>query len=183
MKKPPAVWLAAALAVAAVPALADIYVWRDSAGVSHYTNDVENVPPAYRNTVMTVARDWARAAPPPEPPAAPAPPAPPPAAAPVDVRELYDAGYAAGVRAAESSPPPANPPTLGSVVQNNVQVMSRPDLTGDRLVPFLGPVVVDRRHPRDHDRREDRRDGVLPPASPAPFLQGPAGPPPLNAAR
>jgi hypothetical protein len=52
------------------PARADILVWRDSAGISHYTNDLANVPPEYRDDAMTVAKDWAHAASPPEPAAA-----------------------------------------------------------------------------------------------------------------
>ena len=60
------------IAAGSGPARADIFVWRDAAGVSHYTNDLANVPPEYRAEAMTVAKDWTRAAPPPEPVAMPA---------------------------------------------------------------------------------------------------------------
>ena len=67
-------WLGVAVIVAGVsePAMADILVWRDRAGISHYTNDIANVPPEYRAEAMTVAKDWARAQPPPEPVPVPA---------------------------------------------------------------------------------------------------------------
>ena len=37
---------------------ANIYVWKDEAGVEHFTNRLEAVPEAYRAGVTTVARDW-----------------------------------------------------------------------------------------------------------------------------
>ncbi|MGH7819979.1 MAG: DUF4124 domain-containing protein, partial [Candidatus Binatia bacterium] len=59
--------VALSLLVIAAPASGDIYVWRDRAGVSHYTNDLANVPPEFRATAITVAKDWVRAEPAPEP--------------------------------------------------------------------------------------------------------------------
>lgn len=84
MKLPPVLVVVVLLAGAASRGEADIYVWRDSAGVSHYTNALENVPPEYRRNTIIVAKDWARAEPPPlpEPVAAPQP-AVAPAAAPI----------------------------------------------------------------------------------------------------
>jgi len=46
---------------------ADIYVWEDEAGVHHFTNRLEDVPEAYRAGATTVAKEWARPAPPTEP--------------------------------------------------------------------------------------------------------------------
>jgi hypothetical protein len=174
-------WLSVLAIVAATsPAAADILVWRDSAGISHYTNDLANVPVEYRKDAMTVAKDWARAAPPPEPAA------PVPAAAVVDdgraSREAYDAAYTAGRRAGDADGS-AQASNVGSVVQN-VQVEPAAPGVVDRLVPV--PVLVERRAgrapARDRDRDEDSRDARnnFPPASRAPYLQGPAGPPPIS---
>lgn len=94
-------WLGVVAIVGATPPVrADILVWRDSAGISHYTNDVANVPPEYRGDAMTVAKDWARAASPPDP--APAVAARPVAATEDErrVRESHDAPDATGRRAA-----------------------------------------------------------------------------------
>ena len=44
-------------------AAADIIVWRDNSGVSHYTNDISNVPSEYRGEAMIVAKDWLRTRP------------------------------------------------------------------------------------------------------------------------
>ena len=95
--------LGVALIVAGVcgPSEADILVWRDNSGVSHYTNDLSNVPPEYRAEAMTVAKDWARAEPPPEPVAMPA--AATVAAdsgAALPARDGYEAAFLAGLRAA-----------------------------------------------------------------------------------
>ena len=173
-------WLGVALIVSAASsaAVADILVWRDNSGVSHYTNDIANVPPEYRAEAMTVAKDWARAQPAPEvaPVAATTVSADPGAA-----RDGYDAAYLAGFRAAEQGSPPANAAgNLGSVMQN-VEVEPQSGVVADRLVPV--PVIVDRRRQRAARRDEDRdvtdRDS-LPPAQRAPYLQGPAGPPPIS---
>ena len=55
------------LAVLGGTASADIYVWRDSAGVSHYVDALEDIPAEYRDEAMPVAKDSVRAAPPPAP--------------------------------------------------------------------------------------------------------------------
>jgi uncharacterized protein DUF4124 len=176
--------LGVALIVAGVcaPAEADILVWRDNSGVSHYTNDLANVPPEYRAEAMTVAKDWARA----QPATAPAPePAPvaatvgaDPGAAPA--RDGYEAAYVAGFRAGEEAEPPAAG-AVGSVVQN-VEVQPQSGVVADRLIPV--PVIVEHHRSRAPRRQEDRdqedvRDR-LPPAQRAPYLQGPAGPPPVS---
>jgi hypothetical protein len=163
-------------------ARADILVWRDSTGTSHYTNDLESVPPEYRNDAMTVAKDWARALPPPEPvPAAVPAVAAMPAAATGDgrvVREAYDAAYAAGRRAASEDDEGMPVTNVGTVVQT-VQVEPSTPTVVDRLVP--APVVVERRGaPRllsETDARDARSN--FPPAPRPAFIQGPGGPPPI----
>ena len=45
-----------------------IYGWRDDRGVTHYTNDLTEVPDAYRERVTTLIKDWAAPESPPEPP-------------------------------------------------------------------------------------------------------------------
>jgi hypothetical protein len=172
------------LAVISAPAAADIYVWRDNAGVNHYVNDLENVPPEYRKEAIPVAKDWARVA----PAAAPAEPSPTPIAAKPETgqsssaRDVLEETYEAGFRAGEQgSPSPPSSTVVGPIVQNFV-VEPEPQIVSDRLIPL--PFFVERRHP--HARRADRnRDDIsrrFSPASRAPFLQGPAGPPPLGAA-
>lgn len=175
MRLPSALVVVVLLAGAATRGEADIYVWRDNAGVSHYTNSLENVPPEYRQNAMTVAKDWARAEPPPEPEPVAAPPAAPAPAAAEEphARAYYDAGYAAGLRVAEN-PGAVASSSVGPVVQN-LQVPLPPER--ERIVPFIGPVIVERRKPTPEEKEENR---ALPPARPAPFLQGPAGPPPVS---
>lgn len=174
------------LLLVCVPASAgDIYVWRDHAGVSHYTTDLGNVPEEFRGDATTVAKEWKRAEPAPEPvAAAAAAPAGVTAEAPIPAttsRELYEAAYLAGVRAAQEQQAASAGDTT-NVVQS-VQVQPQPAapnaIVTDRIVPV--PVIVDRR-PRVHsDRRDDDRiRDDFPPAQRAPFLQGPAGPPPVS---
>jgi hypothetical protein len=154
------------------PASADILVWRDTAGVSHYTNDLANVPPEYRAEAMTVAKDWARAEPPPEPvamPVAATVAAEPGAAQPA--RDGYEAAYLAGLRAAGlgQSTSGAPPASMGSVVPS-AETQPQNAAVADRLAP----VLVERHQARAPD--EPRVSTV--PSSPP--LQGPAGPPPIS---
>jgi hypothetical protein len=178
-----AVVVAASIVVigGALPVRADIYVWRDSAGVSHYTNDIANVPPEYRGSAMTVAKDWVRAEPPPE--SAPAPPNPAPASAPAAApaasdggaaRDGYEAGYVAGLRASQ---PPAPAAVAASQLGPVVQVTEEP--ARDHLVSVFAPVVAKHRQGTPNDKENDRRK-QFPLARHAPFLRGPAGPPPVS---
>lgn len=48
-------WLVVLLVLAATTAQGEIYTWRDSRGTSHYTNDLESIPPRYRSKVKTLA--------------------------------------------------------------------------------------------------------------------------------
>jgi hypothetical protein len=161
---------------------ADIYVWRDQYGVSHYTTDLANVPPEFRSTAITVAKDWVRAAPPPEPAPVeqPTPKAEPSSSAVLtdEWRESldvdYDAGYAAGMHDAGTTV------ITASSVAPVVQLMSF-EPPRERLLPVFAPVFVQRqRHPHvvtDDEKRD--RDEHRPFASAAgPPLLGAAGPSP-----
>jgi hypothetical protein len=79
----------ALLSLLAADSRADIYRWEDEAGTVHFTDDISNIPAAFRGKAKMVIRE----APRPEgsPPPAPAgqgtgqpPSAPPPAASPED---------------------------------------------------------------------------------------------------
>jgi hypothetical protein len=181
-----------AIVGAAPPALADILVWRDSVGISHYTNDLANVPPEYRGDAMTVARDWARTASPRDPAPAGVPAfaaggvtdfgAAMPVAATQDeraVRESYDASYAARRRAASEGDVAEAVTNLGTVAQNVQREPSAPTAV-DRLVPV--PVVPERggrrRPPPETDMLDQRTS--FPPATRPAFSQGAGGPPPIT---
>jgi hypothetical protein len=170
------------IAAGSGPARADILVWRDAAGVSHYTNDLANVPPEYRAEAMTVARDWARAAPSPEPVAMPAAAtvAANPGALPA-ARDGYEAAYLAGFRAGKHGEPAygSSPASAGSLVQNEA-VSPQSGVVADRLVPALVDRHQSRAPQRDASRDADLRDRFLP-SEPSPFLQDPAGSPPVSA--
>jgi hypothetical protein len=163
------------------PTVADaaIYGWRDGQGVAHYVNDPEDVPLEYRAQVIKVVKDIplppllasssegspARA----EEAAAPAP-----ASVSVPVETSYEWGYRAGLDAAGAS----QDPSVTSIVQN-VQVVESPP-PPYFYYPFgpfglFGP-VLGRSHFRPH-----RPFQPFKPAMGSPFIQGPAGPPPLGA--
>jgi hypothetical protein len=159
-------------------AAADIIVWRDASGVSHYTNDVSNVPPEYQGEAMTVAKEWARALPIVDPPSAAASAeagATPPAG------EAYEAAYAAGFRAGGQAGPASNVASHIGTVVPQVEALPPAAVVADRSVP--APVVVGGgpppRAPDRPDGRDRRVQDRLPAATRAPFLQGPAGPPPI----
>jgi hypothetical protein len=97
-------------------------------------------------------------------------------------RDVYESAYVAGYRAGEQAEAPAAPGgNVGSVVQN-VEVQPQSGVVADRLIPV--PVIVEHhrsRAPRhQEDRDEDEVRDRLPPAQRAPYLQGPAGPPPVS---
>jgi len=160
-------------------AQAAIYGWQDLQGVSHYVSDPEDVPPEYRTRAITVVKDL------PLPPLLPEPPENQTAraeetASPTPLRvsdpsaeSSYEWGYRAGLDAAAVAP--QNPPAL-SIVQN-VQVVESPQpayVYPNGLYPYglFGPVFG---RGRFHPRRP------VTPMLGTPFLQGPAGPPPLGA--
>jgi hypothetical protein len=168
MRLPPLLGVTVLFAGMSGSAAADIIVWRDASGFSHYTNDVSNVPAEYRGEAMTVAKEWARALPAADPPSAAASPEAGPAPL---AREAYEAAYAAGFRAGGQADPASN---VGTVAQQ-VEVQPPAAVVADRLVGGLPPRVPHRPNGRDK-RVQDR----FPPAAPAPLLQGPAGPPPIS---
>jgi hypothetical protein len=163
------------------PARADILVWRDASGVSHYTNDLSNVPPEYRAEAMTVAKDWARAEPPPEPVAMPA--AATVAAdsgAALPARDGYEAAFLAGFRAAglgESTS--GSPPASGSSVRPNAEIQPQNRAAADRVTQVLTERHQSRAIERDASGDEDARSRVSA-APPSSLLQGPARPPPAS---
>ena len=128
MQIPPVLLAAVLLATLSGAAAADIIVWRDNSGVSHYTNDLSNVPSEYRGEAMTVAKEWSRAAPTkgrPPAMAATTTSVDPDAGAATTSRNAYEAAYVAGFRAgaqgdtASSAPEdhddgPENLPTAGA---------------------------------------------------------------------
>lgn len=171
------------LLTAPVAGAGDIYVWRDHAGVSHYTTDLTVVPEEFRGDAVTVAKEWKRAEPPPEamPAVLTAPAAP---VAVVPPHDLYEAAYLAGVRAGqqERQEELADTTNLMPNVPIQRQPLTQGEIVSERFVPV--PVIVDRRPRTRSDRDRDRDDGDarrdFPRAERAPFLQGPAGPPPIR---
>ncbi len=161
---------------------ADIYVWRDSLGVSHYTTDLANVPPEYRTDALTVAKDWVRPElPPAEVAAEPAslPVSDAKAAARLLVEDAYSAGYRAGETATALVPATSAAAPVVQNFQQSVQVQqAEAAAPHDRLVPVL--VEPRRRSGPGRGKDEDERRKNFPPAQRAPFLQGPAGPPPVS---
>ncbi len=89
-------WLAAA------PAAAEIYEWRDAAGDRHFTNRTEAVPAAYRSAATVLIAELPRPASEPghagEPAAAPADDPAPPSRGPAELADAYVAGLEAGMR-------------------------------------------------------------------------------------
>src|SRR5262245_15173666 len=128
MQVPPVLRAIVLLATLSGAAAADIIVWRDNSGVSHYTNDISNVPSEYRGEAMTVAKEWSRT--PPKKGRAPALAAAttsvePDAGAATTSRNAYEAAYVAGFHAgAQGDRPssaaedqddgPENSPTAGA---------------------------------------------------------------------
>lgn len=179
-------WLGAIVIIAAAsPVAADIYVWRDDSGVSHYTNDLSNVPQEFRGDAITVAKDWARAEPPPEP-VAPAAAAPAPvddssAAAVAAARDVPEAAAGGGPQDGEREPAAAPADDASSVAQT---LPAPPQAAVDAGRMIAVPVVAERRQPPRHDHRGDAPgdaggQDVLP-ASRAPVPQRPAVPPPVG---
>lgn len=174
MRVPPLLGVTVLFPAMSGSAAADITVWRDASGVSHYTNDVSNVPPEYQGEAMTVAKEWARALPAADPPTAAASPE---AGAAPPAREAYEAAYAAGFRSGGQADPASN---VGTVVQQ-VEVQPPTAVVADRVVSV--PVVVGGlppRVPHRPDGRDERVKDRFPPATRAPSLQGGAGPPPVS---
>ena len=170
-------WLLAATVASSAPASAAIYGWTDRDGATNYTNDLANVPEAYRDGVTTVVRETARAVEPssevvsePAPREAPVVEAAAPATDGAGSSALVDAAYWAGFRAAADAP--VIPFPVAAPVEQNVQIINSPPYR-DVVALFGVPAFVRPRH-----AFPPRRSFV--PAQ-GPFVQGPAGPPPLGA--
>jgi hypothetical protein len=133
-------------------AAADIIVWRDASGVSHYTNDLSNVPAEYRGEAMTVAKEWTRALPAAEPAIAVVPTAvsADAAAAPL-TREAYEAAYRAGFRAGEQADSPSDVRNGAGTTVQNVGGQSQSPPAADPLV--TAPVGELQRVQRQPDGR------------------------------
>jgi Wiskott-Aldrich syndrome protein len=154
---------------------ANIYVWKDEAGVEHFTNRLEAVPEAYRAGVTTVARDWPRPEPPPEPvksaderaPFANAPQLAAAAVAPPVVPP--------SVPRQEETPRPAAP-TPPAIVQN----------TPSEVQPFIPWGLIGAGGPPGRGggfvSSEPGAQALSPPAAMAPPPTGAGGPPPLGSA-
>ena len=150
MQIPPVLRAIVLLATLSGAAAADIIVWRDNSGVSHYTNDISNVPSEYRGEAMTVAKEWSRT-----PPRKGRPPALAAAKTSVDAdggaattsRNAYEAGFRAGAQGGTASSAaddqddgPENSPTAGA----------------SHLPPLSE--VVDGHRPRGSNRNSHARD-------------------------
>lgn len=157
MRIPPVLGATVLLVSLSRAATADIIVWRDNSGVSHYTNDIANVPSEYKAEAMTVAKDWVRAR-----PAAERVPAVAPAARSRDAvagsgpasRDAYEAAYVAGFRAGSQTDSGADTASdSGSAVQG-VDASPPAILEADRVVAV--PVIPEGHRPRKSDHRDDR---------------------------
>jgi Domain of unknown function (DUF4124) len=163
----------AILLVAQPFAHAAIYVWHDPQGVTHYVDNLDNVPSEYRGGATLLVKDWERPALPPEPAAPAADASAVASAATVDqvAASSFERGLWAGRESAMASLPAPPDVSLGPIVQN-VQVFAPPEAPVIYGYPLFGPVFF----PRFHSRR-----GLAPRAH-GRFIVGPGGPPPLGAA-
>lgn len=171
------------------PASADIWVWRDSSGVSHYTNEPARIPAEYRDRAHAVARAWERPPLPKEEPEAEdsertetaTKPEQPPARELVELTgkldSAYEAGFEAGRRSSgERSTPPATTPVVSQTQSQNVQILNAPEPRRERPLPFVGTIHgLVPGGPASRAGRFERNDD-------APFAHTAAGPPPVGAA-
>ena len=163
-------WAIPLLVAIATPAIGagserfSIYGWQDDAGVEHYTNELADVPEAYRNRVAALVKDWVAPEPPPKEDtvehtteathASPTPVQASSEAPQADVTDLVDASQ------------------NSSVVRETRVVTQQPLLFDDTLLPAGGSPSF---APMAQPPRE-----VFQPAGPIP--RGAAGPLPLGAA-
>jgi hypothetical protein len=161
--------LATILAVPA-PTQAAILAWRDTEGVTHFVDNLGNVPSEYRESVITFVKDWERAAPAESVSPAPAPDLPVvPSVVIIEAGPTsFERGFWEGRQSAMAAQPAPVGVSIGSVVQN-VEIMTQPQLA--TMLPFFGPVFPVRIRPH--------RRHVFAPRFRGGFIQGPAGPPPV----
>ena len=120
MRLPPLLGVIFLLAGMSGSAAADIIVWRDASGVSHYTNDVSNVPPEYQGEAMTVAKEWTRALPAAEPVFAVAPTAvSADAAATPPTSDAYEGAYRQAYEQHRTLPPQAGSTLPGYATESH----------------------------------------------------------------
>jgi len=152
MQMPPVVRVIVLLASFSGAAAADIIVWRDNSGVSHYTNDISNVPSEYQGEAMIVAKEWSRAR-----SGKGARPAVAAAAASVDAdagaapasRKSYEAAYVAGFRAGEHGETASSADSAAEDQDDETEISSMAGVSR----PTAAPEVVDGHRPRRSDRR------------------------------
>jgi hypothetical protein len=152
-----------------------IYGWRDDAGVQHYTNELADVPEAYRNRVATLVKDWG-----------------PPETTPEDAAGQTTEDTAQTTQAsptpvqASSEPAQANVTDYvdasqnSSVVQNTQVVTQQPVLFDDTLLPEGGRASFARTERPSRDVFQAA--GPIPQDVAGPPALGSAGPPPLGSA-
>jgi hypothetical protein len=178
------VFIAVLAAVLAAPTLtrAAIFAWHDTDGVTHYVDNLDNVPSEYRGGVVTFVKDWKRAAPPAES-VAPAPAPDTPSVPSVEKIEIalrsFERGFWEGHQSAMAAQPKPVVVPASSTVQN-VQIILPPQLAA--TFPFFGPVfpVRARLHP-NFPRRFFRGRFFHGRLFGGRFIQGPAGRAPLGA--
>ncbi len=154
MQIPPVLRAIVLLATLSGAAAADIIVWRDNSGVSHYTNDISNVPSEYRGEAMTVAKEWSRT-----PPRKGRPPAlaaattsvEPDAGAATTSRNAYEAAYVAGFRAG------AQGDTASGAAEDRDDGPENSPTAGASHLPPLSE-VVDGHRPRGGNRNSHARE-------------------------
>ncbi len=160
--------LATMLALSA-PTQAAIFAWRDTEGVTHFVDNLGNVPSEYRESVVTFVNDWKRPAP--AESVSPAPAPDPPVVPSVVIIEAgptsFERGFWEGLQSAMAAQPAPVGVSVGSIVQN-VQIITPPQLA--TMLPLFGPVFPVR-------MRQHRRH-VFAPRFRGRFIHGPAGPPP-----
>jgi hypothetical protein len=146
---------------------AAIFAWRDTEGVTHYVDNLGNVPSEYRESVVTFVKDWER------PPAlaegvSPAPAPDPPLVPSVQIIEVaptsFERGFWEGRQSAVAAQRALVGVPVGSIVQN-VQIITPPQLA--TMFPFFGPVFPVRGRLRPRHAFAPRFRGR--------FIHGPAG--------
>jgi hypothetical protein len=185
--------------ILAAPSLARaaIFAWHDPEGVTHFVDDLDNVPKEHREDSVTFVKDWQRPPPPAESVSAPPAPddrSPVPSAVSVPSAQMvemalssFERGFWAGRQSdMAAQPAPADVPAASPVV---VQIIQPPQAI--TTFPFFGPVfpagvrpfrkfVFPRRFFRGgfFFRSPFFHGGFFG----GRFIQGPAGPAPLGAA-
>jgi hypothetical protein len=140
------------------PTRAAIFAWRDTEGVTHFVDNLGNVPSEYRESVVTFVKDWERPAP--AESVSPAPAPDPPLVPSVVIIEAGPTGFERGFWEGRQSAMAAQP-TLGdaqvrSIVQN-VEIITPPQLA--TMFPFFGPVFPVRVRPHRRHVRAPRFRG------------------------